>query len=57
MELRVKHRADIAIRRDGHFVWINVDGDCVLRIIIPPEVEPIALDDRRICKTYVDNPT
>jgi hypothetical protein len=57
MELRVQHRADIAIRRDGHFVWINVDGDCVLRIIIPPECEPISLDDRRIRKLCVDNPT
>lgn len=38
--------AQITIRRDGRFAWINVDDVCVLRILVPDHAPVIEIENR-----------
>jgi hypothetical protein len=46
-DVKALQGAEIAIRRDGRVVWINVDGVCRMRILLEPSTPPITIDDRR----------
>lgn len=44
-DVLAKHGVEVAIRRDGRFLWINVDTVCVLRIVV--DTGDVTIDDRR----------
>ena len=46
-DVAAKQGVQIQIQEDGLVVWINVDGVCVLRVMIAPSAEIVIEDNRK----------